>query len=159
MIVNYEYLPIVRKDHRDSRIVFAGGCYDLVHEGHVEGLEWRRDLGDILVVGISSDERIELRKGPGRPIRPELGRLAVVAAFRAVDYAFIMPMPAEVSPTMQVLHSLKPDVFVDYQDNKGRWPPETEEYIRSLGVEFIYDDQPKRDSTSDIIERVRRTMD
>jgi len=154
MITSYEHLPTIREDHRDNRIVFAGGCYDLIHEGHVEGLEWRRSLGDILVVGISNDKRIEQRKGPGRPIRPELGRLAVVAAFRAVDYAFVMPAASEISPTMRVLQSLKPDIFVDFQDNRDRWSTSIE-YIESLGIEFKFDDQPKRDSTTDIIERVR----
>jgi D-beta-D-heptose 7-phosphate kinase/D-beta-D-heptose 1-phosphate adenosyltransferase len=156
MIVPFESLPNVRHTHEDERIVFAGGCYDLIHEGHVESLEWRRSQGDLLVVGVSRDERVEQRKGPGRPIRPELGRLAVVSAFRAVDYAFLMPHPNEQTPTMQVLSTLRPNIFIDSTESRERWLEE-QEVMNRLGVTLQFDEQEKRDSTTDIIERIHAT--
>ncbi|HJP81602.1 MAG TPA: adenylyltransferase/cytidyltransferase family protein [Candidatus Saccharimonadales bacterium] len=153
MIVPFESLPSVRRTHEDEQIVFAGGCYDLIHEGHVESLEWRRSQGDLLVVGVSSDERVEQRKGPGRPIRSELGRLAVISAFRAVDYAFLMPLPNEQTPTMQVLSTLRPNIFIDSTESRERWLEE-QEAMHALGVTLQFDEQEKRDSTTDIIKRV-----
>ena len=139
--------------HKEERIVFGGGVYDLVHEGHVAGLEERRKLGDLLVVGITSDERVRERKGVLRPIRPEMGRIAVVDAFRFVDYTFIMPMPAQRTPTMQVIEQLRPDVFVDHHENRDRWEIDRK-YIASLGTELVFDESPKLDSTTGIIDRV-----
>jgi len=153
MIVTSEQLPEIRRRHRFERIVFAGGVFDLIHEGHVDGLEKRRKLGDLLVVGITSDERVQERKGLNRPIRRELGRLSVVNAFRAVDYAFIMPLPAEKTPTIQVIQALQPDIFVDHHENQHRWEVDRA-YIESLGTELAFDDAPKLDSTTDIISRV-----
>lgn len=154
MIVNFSELPNVRERHHDETIVFCGGCFDLIHEGHTEGLAWRRSLGDVLVVGVSNDDRIMERKGSGRPIRKEIGRLAVVNAFRNVDYAFLMPSSsADHSPTMRVLHRLQPDIFADSVENEYRWQSALPT-IESLGIHMVFDDLPKRDSTSDIIRRV-----
>ena len=75
MIVDYEILPEIREKLWDRTIVFAGGCFDLVHEGHVTGMQYCKSKGNLLVVGVSSDERVRQRKGPNRPIRTELGRI------------------------------------------------------------------------------------
>lgn len=153
MITTYPDLPKIRSRHADERIVFTGGVFDIVHEGHVAGLAYRKSLGDVLVAGIVSDERVRQRKGEHRPIRGEVGRLAVVSAFRAVDYAFIMPMPTEEeSPTIQVIKALCPDVFADYQGAISRWE-ESRELIASLGAQLVYDEGPKLDSTTDILGR------
>ena len=57
-----------------AQIVLANGCFDVLHVGHVRYLEGARELGDVLVVGINSDEQVARLKGPGRPILPARGR-------------------------------------------------------------------------------------
>lgn len=155
MIVNFAELGAVRSAHPHESIVFAGGCFDLVHQGHVDALARRKAEGDLLVVGLSSDARIVERKGPTRPIINQAGRIAVIDAMRFVDYSFIMPMPMEgMSPTMQVLDVLRPNIFVDHEENEERWR-ELESKINSFGTELRIDHGPKLDSSSAIIRRVQ----
>lgn len=158
MIINFEDLPDVRKEHAQERIGFAGGCFDLVHEGHIFGMERCKELIGplgILVVGVSSDERVRQRKGPGRPFREQLGRIIVVNALRPVDYTFIMPMPEEGgdTPTIQVIKALRPDVFADHEENRERWTPVIP-LLNSLGTELKFNDAMRYDSTTDIARRV-----
>lgn len=104
--------------------------------------------------GIVSDKRAQSLKR--RPVRSEEDRLAVVNAFRDVDYAFIMPLPKSGdSPTMQVIKCLRPDKYVEYIDNANRWTEEGRAHIAHLGTEFIFDNQPKSNSTTQIIESLK----
>src|SRR5436305_12440748 len=91
---------------RRERIVFANGCFDTLHVGHVRYLEGARGEGDILVVAVNSDSSVCSLKGPGRPILPESARAALVAALRAVDYVVLFGEPN----VEQLLEELHPDV-------------------------------------------------
>jgi rfaE bifunctional protein nucleotidyltransferase chain/domain len=68
-----------------QRIVFTNGCFDLVHPGHVTYLEEARRLGDMLLIGLNSDDSVRRLKGPGRPLIPQEGRVAVLSSLRSVD--------------------------------------------------------------------------
>ncbi|MGH7234259.1 MAG: adenylyltransferase/cytidyltransferase family protein [Candidatus Saccharimonadales bacterium] len=154
MIITINDLPIIRARHADKLIVFGGGVYDLVHWGHVEGIAFRRSLGDIYVCGVVSDERAKQRKR--LPMRTESDRLAVINSFKDVDYALIMPMPKpSLTPTLQVIEKLKPDVYVEYIENQDYWSAEDRERMASLGTRLIFDTQPKRNSTTNIISRLK----
>src|SRR5277367_6634871 len=78
---------------RDRRIVFANGCFDTLHVGHVRYLEGARREGDLLVVGVNADSSVCTLKGPGRPILDEDARSLLVAALRAVDYVVLFSEP------------------------------------------------------------------
>jgi cytidyltransferase-like protein len=154
MIVTYDQLPEIREKYKEQRIVFGGGVYDLLHCGHTEGLTFRKSLGEILICGVVSDERAESRKR--RPVRDEKDRLMVMNAFRDVDYVFIMPLStSKDSPTLQVIKSLRPDIYVEHIENAYRWTDKDQAYICSLGTEFIFDIQPKSNSTTEIINRLK----
>ena len=75
------------------RIVLTNGCFDVLHVGHVRGLQRCRALGDVLVVGVNGDESVRRLKGAGRPIVPEAERAELLAALAAVDYVAIFPEP------------------------------------------------------------------
>lgn len=156
MITTFEQLPSIREKHQSERIIFAGGCYDLVHEGHAAGLVMRRSLGDLLVVGVSTDERVKERKGPTRPVRNELARVTLVDALKPVDYALIMPTGVYEGyrPTAQVIMALRPDAFVEAAENAGQWDPQVKSYLESLGTQFLYEESAKQESTTNIIERI-----
>ncbi len=156
MIINFEDLPTIREKHAEESVVMAGGCFDIFHEGHVLGLQFCKDLGNILVVGVSGDARIRERKGPTRPIRPEAGRLAVVAALRAVDYAFLLP-PKTVdgqTPTIQSIDALRPNIFADNIENEQRWEPSRAQ-IASYGTELAYNTSDRLSSSSLIIAKIQ----
>ena len=90
-IVSRAKLKSLVADHKKNgqTVVFANGCFDIVHVGHVRYLEAARQKGDVLVVAINSDASVRDLKGPGRPILGEAVRAKLVAALRAVDYVVI----------------------------------------------------------------------
>jgi len=91
-----------------ERVVFTNGCFDLLHPGHVTYLESARDLGDLLVVGLNSDQSVHRLKGPERPILTQGDRALVLAGLRSVDYVVIFEEDTPLSLIRQVL----PDVLV-----------------------------------------------
>jgi rfaE bifunctional protein nucleotidyltransferase chain/domain len=103
-----------REKRNGRRVVFTNGCFDLLHPGHIQGLEQARALGDALVVGINSDASVRQLKGPGRPILPELERAEILAALECVDAVVIFP---ELTPR-EIITALLPDVLV----KGGDWP-------------------------------------
>ena len=78
---------------KDRRIVFSNGCFDVLHLGHVEYLAKARDLGDILVVGLNSDDSVRRIKGPHRPVNNEEARSVTLSALSFVDAPFWRLLP------------------------------------------------------------------
>src|SRR5436190_6374340 len=72
-----------------ATIVFANGCFDVLHSGHVRYLAGAKELGDLLIVAVNADEQVRALKGPGRPVLPETERAELVAALEAVDVVTI----------------------------------------------------------------------
>jgi len=75
------------------KIVFANGCFDLLHVGHVRYLQQAKALGDVLIVGINGDASVTLLKGKGRPLQPEAERAEILAALECVDYVLVFDAP------------------------------------------------------------------
>ncbi|HEX7255816.1 MAG TPA: D-glycero-beta-D-manno-heptose 1-phosphate adenylyltransferase [Gaiellaceae bacterium] len=92
---------------RGGRVVATGGCFDLLHAGHVGTLTAARALGDCLIVCLNSDASIRRLKGPDRPLVPEEERAAVLRALRCVDAVAVFD---ENTPA-EVLAGIRPDVF------------------------------------------------
>jgi D-beta-D-heptose 7-phosphate kinase / D-beta-D-heptose 1-phosphate adenosyltransferase len=93
---------------RGGRLVATGGCFDLLHPGHLSLLRQARALGDGLVVCLNSDESVRRRKGPSRPIVPVAGRIALLKALEPVDAVAVFN---EDTPAA-LLSQLRPDVWV-----------------------------------------------
>ena len=79
-------------------VVFANGCFDLLHVGHIRYLQGARQLGDVLVVGLNSDQSVRRLKGPPRPLMPENERAEILAALACVDYVVIFQEPPDSLP-------------------------------------------------------------
>jgi rfaE bifunctional protein nucleotidyltransferase chain/domain len=92
---------------RGGTVVAAGGCFDLLHAGHVSYLEAARSLGDCLVVCINSDDSTRRLKGPGRPLVPESDRAAVLRSLSCVDAVEVFDEDTPVP----LLGRLRPDIF------------------------------------------------
>lgn len=103
-----ELLDIRRAESKRPNVVFTNGCFDLVHQGHVDYLSKARDLGDILVVGLNSDDSVRRLKGSSRPISHQASRAKVLAAFAFVDYVVIF----EEDTPLHLIESIKPDILV-----------------------------------------------
>ena len=97
-----------RVRHRGGRLVATGGCFDLLHPGHLSLLRRARALGDGLVVCLNSDESVRRLKGPSRPIVPAAGRIALLEALEPVDAVAVFD---EDTPA-ELLDRLRPDIWV-----------------------------------------------
>src|ERR671914_254623 len=118
-------VAIARKN--GARIVFANGCFDLLHVGHVRYLEGARALGDLLVVGVNADEQVRALKGEGRPLVPERERAELVSALRAVDFVTIFNEPTVEA----LLRAVRPDIHAKGTDYTEETVPERD-VVRSL---------------------------
>jgi rfaE bifunctional protein nucleotidyltransferase chain/domain len=132
-----------------ARIVLANGCFDVLHVGHIRYLAGARELGDVLVVGINSDEQVAIQKGPGRPVLPANERAEIIAALESVTYVTIFDEPT----VEQLLLALKPDVHAKGTDYTTDSVPERD-VVRSYGGEVAIAGDPKDHSTTEIIARL-----
>ncbi len=131
------------------QIVFANGCFDLFHVGHVRYLEGARQQGNVLVVGVNSDRSVRELKGEGRPLLPEDARTELLAAMECVDYVVIFDdLTAE-----NILRDLKPDVHCKGTDYTEATVPERE-VVKGWGGRVVIVGDPKDHSTRDVLARV-----
>ena len=110
-----------------KKIVFTNGCFDILHAGHVSSIEFAKSKGDILIVGLNSDNSIKGLKGPGRPINKQADRALVLAALGSVDAVCLF---SQKTP-LELIKIVRPDVLVkgaDYKNKKvvgaqfaGKW--------------------------------------
>lgn len=121
-IINYRFLSSLRKKHRDKRIVFCSGVFDLTHAGHVLFFEDCKKQGDILVVGVGPDKGLKELKGLSRPIFNESMRMKIVSSLKPIDYCFLGKPPGKppikhfFAPTEDVFKQLQPDIYVVNND-------------------------------------------
>lgn len=98
-------------------LVFTNGCFDILHAGHVRYLAAAKSLGDILFVGLNSDESVKIIKGDKRPIVSQDQRAEVLAALSCVDYIALFDEP----DPLRLIQTVKPDVLVkgaDWSEDK-----------------------------------------
>jgi rfaE bifunctional protein nucleotidyltransferase chain/domain/rfaE bifunctional protein kinase chain/domain len=136
---------------RGGTVVATGGCFDLLHAGHVATLDAARALGDCLVVCLNSDASVRRAKGPDRPVQSAADRRRVLEGLRAVDAVVVFD---EDTPR-QVLPTIRPDVWVKGGDYAGTELPETG-LVRSWGGEVVTVPYLRGHSTSDLLNRARR---
>ena len=151
-IVAREEIPglIGEKAQRRRRIVFTNGCFDILHAGHVSYLEEAKKRGDLLVVGVNSDESVARIKGPERPIIPCDQRMKLLAGLAAVDYVFSFPEDSSEKSIQWV----SPDVLVKGADYSINEIVGADHVLGSGGIveriKFV-----EGLSTTEIIEKVR----
>jgi rfaE bifunctional protein nucleotidyltransferase chain/domain len=133
--------------------VAAGGCFDLLHAGHVEMLNGARRLGDALVVLLNSDDSVRRLKGPGRPVVPESDRRQVLEALACVDGVVIFD---EDTP-LEALDRLRPDIWVKGGDYLGSDIPEAQT-VESWGGAVLVLPYLRGRSSSGLVESVRTSV-
>lgn len=99
----------------NKKIVFTNGCFDLLHRGHIEYLAKAADFGDVLVIGLNTDQSVSLLKGPHRPIQDEMSRAHIMAALEFVDLVVYFD---EETP-YELIKTIQPDVLVKGADYKA----------------------------------------
>ena len=128
-----------------KKIVFTNGCFDILHMGHVKYLEKARSFGDLLIVGLNSDQSLRRLKGDGRPVNPQYDRAYLLAALDAVDFVSVF----EEDTPYELIKAIEPDVLVKGGDYRGK------EVVGSdIAKELRLVDFVEGRSTTAIIERV-----
>lgn len=109
-------IPLGWHRNQGQTIVFTNGCFDILHKGHVEYLNFCKSKGDIVVVGLNSDASVRAIKGPERPINSQGDRAAVLAALASVDYVTIF----DESTPLSLIEAVQPDILVKGSDWKDK---------------------------------------
>ena len=155
-ITDLEELKIVTESLKQFgyKVVLTQGVYDLIHEGHAKYLEVAKSHGDILIVGVDTDELTRKRKGDNRPIVPESERLRMLTFLRSVDIVTLRTLPAVMEDIDYLHKALRPDVFIMSHSTKD-FPVEKrveiEEYV---GRVEVLEPQAETSSTA----RIRHLM-
>ena len=141
---------IIKKLHRDQKIVFTNGCFDILHIGHIRYLQDASRLGDVLIIGLNSDASVRRLKGNDRPINSQEERAEMLCSLGCVDYVIVF---GEDTP-IEVIKLIQPDVIVkggDYNRDEviGR------EYVESKGGELVLLPFVKGKSTTNIIKKIQ----
>lgn len=93
-----------------KKVVLVGGCFDVLHLGHIVFLQKAKNEGDVLVVLLESDEKVKQLKGKGRPVHTQKERASVLSALDAVDFVILLPF-MENSDYDTLISQIKPDVI------------------------------------------------
>ena|SRR3989344_5054630 len=140
------------KENQGKRIVFTNGCFDILHRGHVTYLAEAKKLGDLLVIGLNSDESVRRLKGPERPINNENDRQYVLSQLKSVDFVEIF---TEDTPLNLIL-KVAPKVLVKGGDWEIDQIVGAKEVIQSGGDVFSLNFVDGYSTTS-IIHKIQET--
>jgi rfaE bifunctional protein nucleotidyltransferase chain/domain len=154
MLIERNLIVETCKEIRQSgkKIVFTNGCFDILHVGHVRYLTTAKSFGDILIVGLNTDESVKILKGESRPINNEKDRAEVLLGLKAVDYVVMFgERTAE-----NLVSEIRPDVYVKGADYTVDKIPEAK-IVQSYGgrvelVQFV-----AGHSTTNIIRQIAKT--
>lgn len=137
--------------HREKRkVVLTNGCFDILHVGHLRTFKEAKAQGDILIVGLNSDQSIRGLKGPTRPIIPQDDRLELLAALGPIDYVTLF----DEATAVRLIELIKPQVYVKGGDYTLDSLPEKDALVRNQ-VEVKFIPLVAGISTTEMIKRIR----
>ncbi len=143
---------IIRKEKdKGKKIVFTNGCFDILHRGHVEYLEYASTLGDILVIGVNSDESVRRLKGKERPINTLADRMYVLAALYMTDFITSFHEDTPYNLIMEIM----PHILV----KAGDYAPEEvvgKDIVEKNGGKVVIAPYIKGYSTTSIINKMKK---
>ena len=134
--------------NNDKKIVFTNGCFDILHLGHVKYLEKAKNFGDILILGLNSDDSTHRLKGKNRPINTQDDRAYILASLEVVDYVVIF----NDDTPLNLIKLIKPDVLVKGGDYEGKEVVGQDIAKELKLVQFI-----DAKSTSKMIKKIRNS--
>lgn len=151
IILNVNEVPPLVKEYKKAgkSIVLTQGVFDLVHIGHARYCQEAKTYGDVLIVGVDSDEKVKFRKGPDRPIVPQEERLEMLTYLRAVDAVVLKELKAE---KLNLIKLVRPDVLVATRDT---YTPEKIKELEQYCGKVVVLDPMATTSTSAKIRRLQ----
>ncbi len=137
---------------RGETVAFTNGCFDLLHAGHIEYLDFAGQQGDVLVLGLNSDRSVRSIKGPDRPVCPEDQRARVLSAIEVIDYIVIFD---EDTP-QKLIEAVRPDALIKGEDWRRKGVV-GRRFVESYGGRVVLAPLVKGFSTTDLMNRIRGT--
>ncbi len=132
-----------------NKIVFTNGCFDIIHAGHVRYLTAAKNFGDVLIVGLNTDESVRKLKGASRPINSQDARAEVLLGLKAVDHViYFGEATAE-----NLIGEVKPDIYVKGGDYTLKTLPEAK-IVQSYGGRVELVNLVAGHSTTNIVEKI-----
>lgn len=151
IIDRQKLLSLIQKLKTEGKsIIFTNGCFDILHSGHIDYLKKTKELGDILIIGINSDESVKKIKQQNRPINKLLDRMIVLNSIKYVDY--VVPFNEETPENL--IKIIKPDVLT----KGGDWNKKDvvgSAFVKSYGGKTVIIPYIKGKSTTNTIKRIR----
>ena len=148
-------LKILLEEHQHGKkIVFTNGCFDILHVGHLRYLKAISELGDILVVGVNSDDSVRRLKGEGRPVNGETDRMEMLAAYPFVDYVILF---REDTP-IELIKLIEPDILAKGADYKKVEDVVGWDFVMEKGGDVVLYDYVEGKSTTNIIDKIQAGM-
>lgn len=154
-IRNFDQIKKIVGEEKEKgrKIVWTNGCFDLLHGGHVKYLEQARKFGDVLVVGLNSDESVKRIKGPERPILKQEERAEILSALEFIDYILIF----DEENVSYHLKQIKPDVYVKGGDyDIKRINQEEKQALSEYQAVIKFIPLVKGHSSSEIIRKIKK---
>lgn len=151
-ILQYRDLELYLKNlnSENKKVVFTNGCFDIIHRGHVDYLAKAASFGDVLLIGVNTDNSVKRLKGNTRPIQDEYSRALILAAFSFVD---IVIMFDEDTP-YELINMIQPDILVKGSDYKAE-DIVGYDILKAKGGKVITMDFVEGFSTSLIINKIK----
>ncbi|MFC2137017.1 D-glycero-beta-D-manno-heptose 1-phosphate adenylyltransferase [Bacteroidota bacterium] len=137
---------------REQKVVFTNGCFDIIHRGHIEYLLKAASYGDILIVGLNTDESIRKIKGDNRPIMDEESRAMTLASLQFVNFVVLFK---EETP-LSLINSIVPDVLIKGSDYKKE-DIIGYDIVKNAGGKIITIDFIEGYSTTSIINKIKNS--
>lgn len=152
MLIDRNKIVEICKEIRQGgkKIVFTNGCFDILHVGHVRYLTTAKSFGDILIVGLNTDESVKLLKGETRPINNEKDRAEVLLGLKAVDYVVLF----SERTAENLVSEIRPDVYVKGADYTVDKIPEAK-IVQSYGGQIELVKFVAGHSTTNIIQKLK----
>lgn len=135
---------------RKETIVLTNGCFDILHPGHIDILEFAKSLGDKLIVAVNDDESVKRLKGDDRPVNSLANRMLVLSALNAVDWV----IPFNEDTPESLIQQLKPDILVKGGDYEGKHIA-GQAYLEKHGGKTVIFDFKDDCSTTSTIESIK----
>ena len=149
MLIDRKNILNLREKLKDKKIVFTNGCFDIIHVGHVRYLTTAKNFGDVLIVGLNTDESVKKLKGATRPINNQDDRAEVLSGLKAVDHViFFGENTAE-----NLISELQPDIYVKGGDYTLETLPEAK-IVQAYGGRVEIVNLVAGKSTTNIIKKI-----
>lgn len=156
IIYSLDQLPSLLKQLNFKKLVLVGGCFDLLHLGHIIFLQKSKSKGERLLVLLESDQTIKKLKGEIRPIHTQEVRAQILSELRSVDFVLKLPHFSSDAEYDELIEKLKPSVIATTKGDEYAFHKQRQ--AKKNGAKLLFVTEPIKDhSTSKIIKKIKRS--